>query len=611
MSTTTDFVIPRDGYLTFDALTMKQFIKDRLNEVNTFTDQNFEGSYISTFNEIIAYSFHTLMYYLNRTSTEGMFSEAQIYENMNRIVKQIDYKPIGKQSATLTFQMSAGNSLYTGLYTIPRYSYIENGDQTYSFNEDVVISKTVAVGTLESLDDISQQKLLYQGKYVEYPIYTAVGNDNEIIFFAPGDNVLVDHFNIDVYVKHVDTWKQWALTPSLYLEDAYAEKFELRLNENKRYEIKFGNGINGKKLEQNDQVSIFFLESTGTLGEVGKRSISRGKLSLFSTSTYEQIVNDIIVGANQQYTIVSPDQAKAFSFDNQDVSTSYQSEESVDSIRQNAPGIFRSQYRLVTENDYEIYVETNFANLIHDVAVANNWKYLTEHLKYYYEDVGLKDPNNVSNILYNQLHFADGCNFNNIYIVIVPKSVSDSKNPTSMLSAAQKELIISTMKSVKTLTSEVIIVDPVYVAANIVIPLQGNDPTIDDISNTELVIEKDPNSRRDNASIQEDISNVFIEYFDRNNVTLGQQVDITTLTSQILSVDGVRTFYTQRIDDPTVKYKGLSMIVWNPVYTTDQQYILKNINLPYFKFLYLFDKDNFSSKIRVTSEITVYESVEY
>ena len=38
----TEFNIPIDGYLAFDALTMRQYIIDRLNETNIFTDQNFE-----------------------------------------------------------------------------------------------------------------------------------------------------------------------------------------------------------------------------------------------------------------------------------------------------------------------------------------------------------------------------------------------------------------------------------------------------------------------------------------------------------------------------------------------------------------------------------------
>jgi hypothetical protein len=611
MAVQTNFTIPKDGYLAFDALTIKQFIKDRLNEVNVFTDQNFEGSYLSTTIEIQAYLFHVLLYYLNRTSNNGMFSEADLYENINRIVKVLDYKPIGKQTSTLTFEMSAGSSLPASLYTIPRYTYLDNGTKSYSFNEDIIFSKTAVQGVAQSLTNISNQKLLYQGRYVEYPIYTAAGNDNEVIFFAPGDNVLVDHFNVDVYVKHDGTWTQWFKTTSLYLEDAYASKYEIRLNENKRYEIKFGNGVNGRKLSTNDLVAIYYLESTGTPGEIGVSGISRAKANIFSTSTFSQIMSSIIANANEQYSIITSDQAKQLIFNNSNISTAYQAEEGIDSIRQNAPGIFRSQFRLVTENDYEIYIKTNFANLIHDVAVVNNWTYLVEQLKYYYEDVGLRDPNNVANILYNQLNFADGCNFNNVYLTVVPKTISNTKNITANLTPAQKELIISSIKSVKTLTSEIIILDPVYIAADIVIPLQGNDPTISDTLNTQLVIQKDPNSRRDPASIQQDVYNVFLSYFNRTNLTLGSQLDLNYITSQILSIGGVKTFYTQRKDNPLIRYNGLSMLMWNPVYPTDKKYVLKNMSLSYFKFLYLNNKESFFNKISVTSEVTVYENVEY
>ena len=75
---------------------------------------------------------------------------------------------------------------------------------------------------------------------------------------TPGENVLIDHFNVNVYIKPVGgTWKIWEETPSLYLEDADAEKYEIRLNENKNYEIKFGNDINGKKLEESSEVAIY------------------------------------------------------------------------------------------------------------------------------------------------------------------------------------------------------------------------------------------------------------------------------------------------------------------------------------------------------------------
>ena len=72
MPQSTEFTIPKTGHLVFDALTFKQFIKDRLNETNVFTDQNYEGSYITTINEIIAYTFNAILFYINKTYTESM-----------------------------------------------------------------------------------------------------------------------------------------------------------------------------------------------------------------------------------------------------------------------------------------------------------------------------------------------------------------------------------------------------------------------------------------------------------------------------------------------------------------------------------------------------------
>lgn len=602
-----DFILEKDRYLSFDATTLKTHIINRLNEAGVTTDQNFAGSNLAVIIDIVAYTFHVLMFYLNKTSTETIFTDAQIYENMNRIVKMLDYKPIGKQTATLSFSMSAlGTSELSnvGLFTIPRYSYIDVNGIVYSFNEDITFSKTI-VGQTEELTDIMDQKLLYQGAFEEYPVYNAIGDENEIIFLTPGDNVNIDHFNIHIYIKQNNTyWEKWESTPSLYLESAYAKKYEIRLNENKHYEIKFGNNINGIKLNPNDQVAIYYLRTEGSNGEVGTNSLLGKSLITYSTVQYNEILNDV---NDDQYTYLND--TSLVQFDNNMSSTYADNEESVDDIRQNAPGIFRSQYRLVTESDYENYVKTNFANLIHDIKVANNWKYLSEELKYYY-DLGISQPNQISRILYNQVTFGDACNFNNVYLTIIPKIVSNT-NPIIMLSPSQKELIISSMKSEKLLTSEIVILDPVYIAVGLGLPLVGNIININDTNNTELLVIKDPNSRRDSTSIKNDINNIFVNCFTRSNVGLGQTIDVKELTSQILSVNGVSTFYTQRKDDNSVRYEGLSLVAWNPIYTNDITQVLKNLVLSYFKFPYLYNQNNFSNNVIVQSTTKIYEGVEY
>ena len=92
-----NIVINQDSYVAFDAVSLKDLIIERLNDNNNFTDQNYEGSNLSSLLDVICYSFHTLIYYLNKNSAETSFTQAEIYENINQIVDQRvgNLKPIG------------------------------------------------------------------------------------------------------------------------------------------------------------------------------------------------------------------------------------------------------------------------------------------------------------------------------------------------------------------------------------------------------------------------------------------------------------------------------------------------------------------------------------
>jgi hypothetical protein len=140
-----DFTLPIDGYAAFDALSLKGLIINRLNGTGILTDQNFEGSNLSSIIDIVAYAYHVLLFYLNRTGAEATFTTAELYENINKIVKLIGYKPIGDQTAILPFQSTASKLLAAGTYTIPRYSYFTINGTKYSFNKDITFAKTTRV----------------------------------------------------------------------------------------------------------------------------------------------------------------------------------------------------------------------------------------------------------------------------------------------------------------------------------------------------------------------------------------------------------------------------------------------------------------------------------
>jgi hypothetical protein len=543
-----------------------------------------------------------LLFYLNKQSNEGLFTEAQLYENINKIVKQLDYKPIGHQSATLSFEATAAN-LTSGLYTIPRYSYMEVGGIRYSFNEDITFAKTTD-NSSESLADMSREKLLFQGRFIENNIVTATGNDNEIIFLTVDDAIKVDHFNIDVYVKDVNTgkWSEWEQTTSLYINRANEYKYESRYNENRRYELKFGNNINGRRLNAGDQVAIYYLETQGSNGEVGANTLD-GKQLIFYKSTR---LNSITTDLNTKGSNIDFNPKTTLSFTNNCVSSFASDPEDGESIKKNAPGIFRSQFRVVTSGDYETFIKTNFSSLIKDVKVANNSEYLNGYLRYF-TDLGLTDSNLESRALFNQVSFSDSCNFNNVYLFVVPKTIGNS---LSYVNPSQKELIIDTIREEKVLTSETIIMDPVYISFDIA--LGDNISTeISDRDNSVILIKKSSSSRRTDDSIRDDVATIISNYFSRKNLTLGQTVDLNQLAADVLSVDGVQKASTYRTDTKST-VEGLRFISWNPAYgNVSLENVVTNITLEDFQFPYLAEDIDFTSKIIIESTNTKFEGVEY
>jgi hypothetical protein len=601
-----DFNLPIDGYAAFDALSLKNLIIKRLNSTGDYTDQRFEGSNLSSIIDIIAYSYHVLLFYLNRTSAESTFTTAELYENVNKIVKLIGYNPIGVQTAILPFKASSNANLLPDTYTIPRYSYFNVNGKVYSFNSDITFTKTTS--DTETLTDLQDNNLLYQGSYTEYPSYFATGAPFETLILTVvdpnGNNITIDHFNIDIYVKSSlqgSKWEKWLSTQSLFLEKSNATKYEIRLNESGRYEIKFGNNITGKQLDVNSEVAVYYIQSNGISGEVGPTLLDGRSLFFYSTARFNSIKADTI---SPNLKLITSTESSNITFKNVDASTKFVERESVESIKTNAPNTFRSQFRLITSEDFINYINKNYSNIIASTQVVNNWDYISGHLKYYF-DLGVTKPNIESRVLFNQVKFADSSNFNNVYVYAVPKLVKTSSvtTRTNYLNNAQKQLLLNDLQDVKLTTAEIIVNDPVYVEVDLGVksPSEILTPSIGD--DTLLVINRSVTSKKDATLLKQLVSETIINYFATTKDNLGLLVSITDLTNQILAIDGVTNVTTQRtIDGQVYTTPGISLLIYNPIYPYDDINIFtQNVKLPYFKYPYLKDSLNFIDKVVVVT----------
>lgn len=585
-------------YVAFEALNLRTFINSRLTETGIITDQNYAGSNISSIVDIIAYSYNTLMFYLNQTSSETMFTEASLYENMSRIVKLIGYNPVGIQTATVSMTCTAKNTIPAGSYVIPRYSFIRAGGGVYSFNNEVIFTKLTSGEEL--ISSIGENYMMFEGKWQEYPDYTAVGDENESFVINAGD-IKIDHFNIDVYVKDITTGKysEWTKVDSLYLENGNSKTYEMRLNENKKYEIRFGDGVNGKKLNPNDVVSIFYLESSGSDGEIGVGDLYGKKMAKYTTGKFSTVFSDCFTDSSG---IIDDYQISQLIFNNQNASAYYSDMENVDSIRKNAPASFKSQYRLVTKGDYVSFLERNYAYILRDIKCYNNTEYLENHIKYLL-DIGLSSPFAENRVQFNQVQFSSSCNFGNIYFYALPKLANISTNDFALnyLTVTQKRAIINSLNDTKVITAQPIVVDPVFMACGFAVQSSSSAPSIEDQTNTKIVVKLQRGANFFPESVRVKVFNVINGYFNVKNMTLGKNVGMIEIKNLLTSIEGIESIYLLRTDTGE-KSDSLSLLVWNQQYSAeDISYKYTDFKLKEFQCIYYNGLDFLEKKIEIVS----------
>lgn len=602
-----ELYLEKNSYLNFDAVNLKSLIVDRLNKGKVFTDQNYQGSNLSAVIDVISLVFGNLLFYLNKTSSESMFTEAQLYENMNRIVKLLNYKPVGKTTSVVPIRISTKFELPSNNYTIPRYSYINTSGTYFSFSGDVSFTKLTNTSSDELITAMNDKVLLKQGLYQQYPLYSAIGADNEKIYLTLDEKTYIDHYSVDVYVKQRNSnkWTKYKPVNELFLHTANEEVYEIRYNENKRYEITFGNDINGRKLNQGDEVIVYYLTLDNNTVNIGAGSINRAFIIKFNSPQFANILDDTNT-LNANYLTI--DDAKKVFISNAYPATDRKNEENVDEIRFNAPQAFRSQYRLVTKDDYEFFIKTTYSNIIRDVKIMNNNDYLLKYMKYLY-DIGLKNPHTETNVLFNQVKFSNACNFNNIYFCAVPKVAPTTQ---AMLNPPQKEVIINSLEKLKTITTDIVPVDPVYMIFDFFVPpAAGTSINLNELVPTVLRVHKDVNSTLSDTQIIARIVSIVEEQFGFENTRLGQFIDINRMTSEILAIDDIEKIetYNTRTGRST---DGIVLLGWNYYYPdNDIKIYTQNVLLDEFKYPVFNNLANIQAQIQIYRETTTQDATQF
>lgn len=620
-------------YLRFNANSIKSLIKQKLLDEGTFTDQAFEDSNLSVIIDIFSYTFSVLMFYLNMGASEAIFTDTQLYENINRLVKMLGYNPIGviPSTAAVTLSMKDNKSITpAGEKTIPKYttyttSIVDSSGfpVRYTFVDDFVVNVQS-----DNVVDVDYNPVLYNGTWKAYDkIFVAAGIPSETftlenLKLSGSDKIYVSHNNVDVFVQTQNgTFYRYTTVTNLYNSTSKDTHVELRLNEKYQYTLKFGDNINGVRLTEGSKVFVVYLQTNGNEGQIGKNVIDGNadievRVDGFSEDFIKRYMLDVNGdGADYLYfgsTTVGYDYPPAetnlenLKLINEEASSLTKGFETVDEIRENAPNWFRMGSRLITEQDFKQYILATYATDIYDVKVMNNWEYMTTFQKW------LDDYDKLTaELKFYDYAYTDSCDFNSIHIWL--KSFN-----TDPISTEKKRQIERNVNKLKCLTSEVTFFDPLLV---MVTPWLGGSYSVfnwDTGFENKIELVRDKNTFVTVERIKQRAINVVKDFFSFTNNKLGQTLNINNLYNSLSAIDGVKQVRTTYLPSgssvsQTQYFDGLSFGIWTPhlLRGADITKISGNYKLKDFQFPILLDENIISDRIQVLADNFNINNIEY
>lgn len=331
--------------LDFDQI--KTSIKDYLRANSNFTDFDFEGSNFSVLIDTLAYNTYITAFNANLSVNESFLDSATVRENVVSLARNIGYVPRSRTAASSVISLSVSVDPEYNDTTITLQSGLvcvgSQGGSSYVFSIPENISNTVKNG-LSTFNSIE----IKEGTFLKKEFTVDGSLDQRFIL----NNSFIDSSTIRVYVKNIsDTGigRQYQLAENIFNINSNSEIYLLQEVKDEKYEILFGDGIFGKKLENNAVITVTYITTDGKSGNNVKNFSFSG--------TLRDSDNSILPTNSITVTTIQGSQGGS------DIET-------IDSIKAYAPRLYSSQYRAVTPRDYESLIKTQIYPEAESISVV-------------------------------------------------------------------------------------------------------------------------------------------------------------------------------------------------------------------------------------------------
>ena len=321
--------------MDFDGI--KNDLKSFLSNQTELGDYNYESSTMQILLNLLAYNTYKNAFYLNMVGNEMFLDSAQIRDNVVSRAKMLGYTPRSAQGPTATVQVTITPGSTPDTITIPALTQFEStvdGIKYLFVNPEAKVINANSTGVYSTNLDITEGR--------PFTFRFDVSDASPVRYIIPNQNVDTRSISVRVQESSSNTAQTiWNTASDITEVTGNTHAYFIDESTDNRYELKFGDNAVGKALNNGNIVIVNYRVCNGTLTQGANTFTTPSSISGF-TNTTTKLVTAAAGGSEQ---------------------------ESIASVKFNAPRDYQAQKRAVTAEDYEILVKNHFA----DIGAVSVW----------------------------------------------------------------------------------------------------------------------------------------------------------------------------------------------------------------------------------------------
>ncbi len=328
--------MPLVNFSNLDFDQIKTSIKNYLKANSNFTDYDFEGSNLSSIIDVLAYNTYITSYNTNMVTNEVFIDSATLRSNVVSLARNIGYLPKSRKAskANISFTVDASGTSASSITLkagICVTTNVKFASSSFTFIVPTDVTAIVDSSGNANFVDID----IYEGTWITQAFTVSSRLPNQK-FVLPNPGIDTDLISVSVRESQTSTISQkFILADSLFDVDSDSKTYFLKEVDGERYEVLFGDGIFGRKLEEPNYIEISYPVCAGPEADNIQKFRFTGRL----VDNNGFVVNDGI-------SLVT---TNTVSFGGKNI-------ESTESVKKYSTQIYASQNRAVTASDYEAIV---------------------------------------------------------------------------------------------------------------------------------------------------------------------------------------------------------------------------------------------------------------